>query len=99
MVVSALVSPAQAQVRGVYPLGMSATNSGVMPEPGLTYSNLFLFYARDQLKGPKGEILVTGQNSVMMDMNSFVWVNEMESLPPRSSTTTSPYQASRYRPA
>ena len=47
-----LVSPAQAQVRGVYPSGMSATNSGVTPEPGFTYSNLFLFYSRDQLKGP-----------------------------------------------
>jgi hypothetical protein len=53
---------------------MSATNSGVTPEPGFTYSNLFLFYSRDQLKGPNGEVLATGQNSVMMDMNSFVWV-------------------------
>lgn len=78
MAVSALVSPAQAQVRGVYPLGMSATNSGVTPEPGLTYSNLFLFYSRDQLKGPNGEILATGQNSLMMDMNSFVWVSEKQ---------------------
>jgi hypothetical protein len=54
---------------------MSATNSGVTPEPGLTYSNVFLFYSRDQLKGPNGEVLATGQNSVMMDMNSFVWVS------------------------
>jgi len=76
MAVSALVSPAKAQVRGVYPLGMSATNSGVTPESGFTYSNLFLFYSRDQLKGPNGEVLATGQNSVMMDMNSFVWVSE-----------------------
>lgn len=75
LAVSALVSPAQAQVRGVYPSGMSATNSGVTPEPGFTYSNLFLFYSRDQLKGPSGETLATGQNSVMMDMNSFVWVS------------------------
>ena len=75
LAVSALVSPAHAQVRGVYPSGMSATNSGVTPEPGFTYSNLFLFYSRDQLKGPSGETLATGQNSVMMDMNSFVWVS------------------------
>ncbi len=76
--VSALVSPGQAQVRGVYPSGMSAINSGVTPEPGLTYSNLFLFYSRDQLKGPDGETLATGQNSVMMDMNSFVWVSKKQ---------------------
>ncbi len=63
--------PARAQVRGVYPPGMSATNSGVTPESGFTYSNQFLFYSRNQLKGPDGEILATGNNSVMMDMNSF----------------------------
>jgi len=76
--VSAFASHAEAQVRGVYPLGMSATNSGVTPESGFTYSNMFLFYSRDQLKGPNGEILATGQNSVMMDMNSFVWVSKKQ---------------------
>ncbi|HWC78083.1 MAG TPA: transporter [Blastocatellia bacterium] len=70
----------QAQVRGVYPPGMSAINSGVTPESGFSYSNLFLFYSRDQLKGPDGEILVTGSNSVMMDMNSFIWVSKREFL-------------------
>jgi hypothetical protein len=38
-----LISPARAQVRGVCPLGMYATNSGVTPELGFTYSNVFLF--------------------------------------------------------
>jgi hypothetical protein len=76
--VSAFVSPAEAQVRGVYPLGMSATNSGVTPESGFTYSNMFLFYSRDQLKGATGEITATGQNSVLMDMNSFVWVSKKQ---------------------
>ena len=75
---SAFLSPAKAQVRGVYPPGMSATNSGVTPESGFTYSNMFLFYSRDQVKGPNGEILATGQNSVMMDMNSFVWVSKKQ---------------------
>jgi hypothetical protein len=68
----------QAQVRGVYPLGMNATNSGVTPESGLTYSNQFLFYARDELKGTSGDVLATGQNSVLMDLNSFVWVSTQE---------------------
>jgi hypothetical protein len=72
--------PARAQVRGVYPLGMNATNSGVTPESGVTYSNQFLFYSRNQLKGPDGELLATGGQSVLMDMNSFVWVSKKEIL-------------------
>jgi hypothetical protein len=55
---------------------MSATNSGVTPETGMSYINQFLFYSRDQAKGPNGEVLATGQNSVMMDMNSLVWVSK-----------------------
>ena len=68
----------RAQVRGVYPVGMSATNSGVTPEPGITYSNLFILFSRDEEKGSHGEILATGQNSIMMDMNSFAWVSKKE---------------------
>ena len=68
--------PAHAQVRGVYPLGMTATNSGVTPESGFTYANQFLFYSRSEFKGEHGEVLATGQNSVIMDMNSFVWVSK-----------------------
>jgi hypothetical protein len=68
--------PVPAQVRGVYPLGMSATNSGVTPDSGFSYVNQFLFYSRDQAKGPNGEVLATGQNSVMMDMNTLLWVSK-----------------------
>lgn len=64
-----------AQVRGVYPAGMSATNSGVTPEPGFSYSNLLAIYSRDQFKGADGEIIATGSQSVVMDLNSFVWVS------------------------
>ena len=73
-----VVTPAHTQVRGVYPVGMNATNSGVTPEAGITYSNLFVFFSRDEEKGFRGEILATGQNSIMMDMNSFVWVSKKE---------------------
>src|SRR5438034_7818861 len=73
-----VLTPVQAQVRGVYPVGMNATNSGVTPEAGITYSNLFVLFSRDEEKGPHGEILATGQNSIMMDMNSFVWVSKKE---------------------
>ena len=71
-----LALPVQAQVRGVYPVGMSATNSGVTPEAGFTYANVFILYARDELRGPEGEIFATGQNSIIMDMNSFVFVGK-----------------------
>jgi len=70
--------PAQAQVRGLYPVGMSATNSGVTPEVGITYSNVFIFFSRDEEKGAHGKLLATGQNSIMMDMNSFIWVSKKE---------------------
>ena len=54
-----LSARAHAQNRGVYPLGMSSTNSGAVPVPGLTYANVFLFYSRDESRGPNGEILAT----------------------------------------
>src|SRR5947209_9227699 len=73
-----VLTPVQAQVRGVYPVGMNATNSGVTPEAGITYSNLFVFFSRDEEKGLHGETLATGQNSIMMDMNSFVWVSKKQ---------------------
>jgi hypothetical protein len=67
---------AQAQNRGVYPLGMSATNSGVTPVSGFTYGNQLLFYARNSVKGNNGETLpIGGLNTVAMDMNSFIWVS------------------------
>jgi len=65
-----------AQSRGVYPLGMTAVGSGVTPEPGFTYANQLLFYARDESKADDGSTLpVAGLNTVVMDMNSFVWVS------------------------
>ena len=78
---------AWAQNRGVYPLGMSAINSGITAEPGFTYSNLFLYYSRDESKGPDGERVATGSNSVLMDMNSFVWVSRQQVLGARYSAS------------
>src|SRR5215472_15889641 len=71
-------TPARAQIRGVYPVGMNATNSGVTPEAGITYSNLFIFFSRDEKKDAEGNVVSTGQNSIMMDLNSFVWVRKKE---------------------
>ena len=72
---------AQAQNRGAYPLGMSATNSGITPQPGFTYVNQLLFYSRDRAKNDAGDTLpVTGQNDVLMDMNSIAWVSATKVL-------------------
>jgi hypothetical protein len=72
-----LLSPslAHAQNRGVYPLGLSAINSGVSAAPGFTYNNSFLFYARDEQKGGSGEVLATGQQAVLLDMNTILWAS------------------------
>src|SRR4029077_6352162 len=71
-------SSAYAQNRGVYPLGLSAINSGVSAAAGLTYNNSFLFYARDEQKGGDGEVLATGQQAVLLDMNTFLWASSQE---------------------
>ena len=68
--------PVQAQNRGVYPLGMSAVNSGITPGPGFSYSNQFLLYSRDEAKDANGNTIVTGSNSVIMDLNTLTWVSE-----------------------
>jgi hypothetical protein len=87
LITSALLSAAccftfnsMAQNRGVYPLGMSATNSGVTPEPGFAYVNQLLIYSRDESKGADGEVLGTGSNSVVMDMNTLAWVSRKKIL-------------------
>jgi len=43
-------SPLRAQVRGLYTPGMSATNSGELPEAGLTYVAAVQAYSFDELK-------------------------------------------------
>jgi hypothetical protein len=69
---------ALAQNRGVYPLGLSAINSGVSAEPGLTYNNSFLFYSRNEQKGADGEVIATGLQSVLLDMNTLLWASSGE---------------------
>jgi hypothetical protein len=72
---------AQAQNRGVYPLGMSATNSGVTPQAGFTYVNQLIFYSRDHAKDNDGNTLpVLGENYVLMDMNTLAWVSNKKLL-------------------
>ena len=69
-----------AQVRGVYPLGMSTTNSGVTPESGFSYSNMLLIYSRNRRTDAEGKTIATGLHTVVMDMNSFIWVSRKKIL-------------------
>jgi hypothetical protein len=73
-----VATSAHSQNRGVYPLGLSAINSGISPEPGFTYNNSFLFYSRSEQKGGNGEVLATGQQSVLLDMNTLLWASSGE---------------------
>lgn len=81
--ICAIVAPpsAEAQRRGQYTPGINSTNSGVLPEPGITYANVFQLYSFDTLKGPDGEDLpVTADLSVFVDHNIFFWVSKKKIL-------------------
>lgn len=84
---------ARAQNRGLYPLGMSAINSGITPESGFSYSNQLLYYSRDEAKDNNGNTLpIAGLNYVLMDMNSFIWVSTNKILGARySAIATLPF--------
>jgi hypothetical protein len=74
-------SPAGAQVRGLYTPGMNATNSGVLPDAGLTFVTYFQLYSFDTLKGPNGTALPgTGTASVFLDQNIFMWTTKHKLL-------------------
>ncbi|HEX5000326.1 MAG TPA: transporter [Terriglobia bacterium] len=74
--------PAEAQFRGLYTPGMNATNSGVLPEPDLTYSNLFQLYQFDQIKNADGDVVpsVSPNLNILIDQNLFVWVSKGQIL-------------------
>jgi hypothetical protein len=73
--------PARAQIRGLYAPGMTATNSGVLPEAGLTYQALFQPYSFDEAKTADGDRLpFTGKASVLVDQNIFMWVSTFSIL-------------------
>ena len=70
----------EAQVRGLYPLGISATNSGVTAPPGFSFSTYLAVYTRSKFKGPNGEVTATGRQSVLMDLNTLAWVSKKKIL-------------------
>jgi hypothetical protein len=75
------VDQARAQIRGLYAPGMNATNSGVLPEAGLTYLALVQPYSFDELKAADGEELpVNLTTSVFVEQNLFLWVSDFRIL-------------------
>lgn len=52
---SLMASTAAAQPRGQYILGTTGLHSGVQPQPGLSYTNIFTFSAGGKLVGADGE--------------------------------------------
>jgi hypothetical protein len=67
-------------IRGVYPTGFNATNSGVIPEPGLTYANVFIGYSFDQLRSASGAIVAQNNAADFNDLNVFEWVTKKKIL-------------------
>jgi hypothetical protein len=68
-------------LRGVYSPGFTATNSGVMPEPGLTYANTFMDYSFDQVNCPVcGNIPSKINVALFADVNVFLWVSKKKIL-------------------
>lgn len=78
LIVTSLV-PCHAQslppLRGGYTPGFSATNSGVMPDPGLTCSNTFMDYSFNQIRctacGTLGSKFAA---AVFLDVSVFMWL-------------------------
>jgi Domain of unknown function (DUF4136) len=69
------VTPAFGQERSQYLSGINAVNSGMMPDAGFSYSNIFYDDTSDRLKGPKGGgIAVSGQFAIFVDNNIFLYV-------------------------
>jgi hypothetical protein len=70
-----VVTPVFGQQRSQYLSGINAVNSGVMPDSGFTYSNVFYDDTSDRLKGPNGGgIPVNGQFAIFVDNNIFLYV-------------------------
>jgi hypothetical protein len=68
-------------IRGAYPSGFNATNSGVMPKPGLTYANYFMGYSFNQFRTAEGDtIFEQGSATVFIDINVFEWVSQKKIL-------------------
>jgi hypothetical protein len=75
LLAAVVAAPGIAQHRGQYMSGLSATNSGVQPDTGFTYANIFYYSSSDRLKGlDGGPIPIDGQFTIIADLSTFVYV-------------------------
>jgi hypothetical protein len=71
------VSPASAQQKGQWVPGQFGLNSGVIPDPGITYANLAVNYSATRLNDSNGNRIllnVSGTYSFWADENIFYYV-------------------------
>ena len=65
-----------AQQKGQWVPGQFGLNAGSIPDPGITYANLALYYSADQLNDPAGNKIsgITGSFSFWVDENIVYYV-------------------------
>ncbi len=78
----AFVCPMSAQIRGLYGPGFSAINSGILPDPGLSYEAMLQLYNFNELKDGSGHQLpVNGlASSAIAAHNNFEYVTNVHLL-------------------
>lgn len=75
------ISPACAQQKGQYLPGQFGLNAGVMPEPGITYSNITINYSAGTLTDANGNPTpVTGTYAIWAVENLFFYVPNVKVL-------------------
>ena len=75
------ISPAAAQQKGQYLPGQFGLNAGVMPEPGITYSNITINYSAGTLTDANGNPTpVTGTYAIWAVENLFFYVPNVKVL-------------------
>lgn len=73
-----MAATAIAQPRGQYILGTTGLNSGVQPQPGLSYTNIFIFSAGGKLVGGDGKDVAGGLTTpdLAVDQNIFTYTTK-----------------------
>lgn len=83
--------PSQAQQRGQYIPGQQGLNSGVLPEPGITYANMTINYSADTLRDASGnKFPLTGSYDLWANAFVFYYVPDFKFLGAKVSLMAAP---------
>lgn len=75
------VVASHAQQKGQYIPGLQGLNSGLMPDPGITYANLTINYSADTLKDANGhKVPLSGSYDIWANANLFFYVPNFKVL-------------------